>query len=345
VRRVIMPENEKAVSALSETFPMSEVMEGFLSDGIAFLKTFGVSEPLGTFVSNISAVKALLGLAVTNIDKSKRDAQKHVRGCERNRRRSVKVIKEAKASLKELYEIRRMFKRLKAEAKVKGDTDVLEKIENEVEETSKYIASCKELTVDTKKTAEEFDELYNFFSIHVDDYVKQGEILMPMVFVYLVTCWDAFVLDTVRNILRVHPQVITTGDAKTEMSRAALWGARSIADVRNDLIEEVVRDLDYDRKKLVKYFADYWGIDWKESGILLDDVVEIRARRDIWVHNNGVVNKQYVEMVGEDNSLKEGQVAKISGQYIDASVDKLTALAIYIHGLAHEKHYSKADVG
>ena len=77
---------------------------------------------------------------------------------------------------------------------------------------------------------------------------------------------------------------------------------------------------------------------------MLSEVIEIRARRDIWVHNKGIVNKQYIRMVSDEQSVKEGEVGEIDDEYLQDCMVKLTRLAGYIHRIAHEKHYAKTEV-
>lgn len=338
-----MKTNKKNVAAVLEKTSLSRLIEGFLRDPGVLLEGSRMSEPLRTFVGNIGAIKELLGVAVSTVGKKEKAARKRKKLFEKHQIDSALLVKEGKEELASLYKQRKGLEKDKAGAR--GDKEALRIIESAMKETNNIIKRYENLMPRAERLVVDFDELCDSYSLNIDSYVRQGQIIMPMVFVYLVTIWDAFVLDTVRNILRVHPQAITGDDAKTGASKAVLWSVGSIEDLRDLLIEEVVQELDHDRKKLGKYFVDYWGIDWKESGIAMDDVVEIRARRDIWVHNKGVVNKQYIDMGGEGNLCKEGEVAQIDGQYFDGCLEKLTWLAIHIHRIAHEKHYAKADIG
>ena len=166
--------------------------------------------------------------------------------------------------------------------------------------------------------------------------------LMQMAFIYLVTIWDAFILDTTRAILRIHPELISKSENKTDLTKSDLWYLGSAEELREALIELEIRRLDSDRSKLVDTFNTYWGIDWKDSGVPIDIIVEIRARRDIWVHNRGRVNDQYIQMVKGETSLNRGQIAEIDSGYMTSALFRLTELAIYIHKIAEEKHYSKS---
>ena len=288
------------------------------------------SEPLNTFMINAQAISFLLEMTSEHISKRQHELAQNLDKTAEDKKHQEAKLRQDKDRLRELYKMR---SQIESEEKPKELGQLIKTTRTLITERKAFI---KELGSDMDETCRPL----------LDMYQEQKAVLMPMVFVYLVTIWDAFVFDTVRRILRVHPQLITANrDAKTEVNKAFLWDARSIEDVRNHLIEEMVQDLDYDRKKLMKCFTDYWGINWEKSGIPLDELVEIRARRDIWVHNKGMVNRQYLDMVGEHASFEEGQVAEIDAQYINDCVDKLKTLALYIHGIAYVKHYAKTDAG
>jgi len=285
------------------------------------------SEPFSTFVSNAQVISSLLKMTSSTISKRENELKQSLDKNAEDKKHQEAQLQEDKDELKELYEMKSQI----------GSNEELERL----------IGTVRALLRKRKKFIKEMGSYIDETCRPLlDIYQKQKSMLMPMVFVYMVTIWDAFIMDTVRKILEFHPQLITANkDATIEVSKAFLWSVQSIGDVRNHLIEDVVRDLDYNRKKLVEYFLDYWGIDWEKSGVPLDDIIEIRARRDIWVHNKGMVNKQYLDMVDERTSFEEGQVAEIDTQYIDTCLHKLTRLAVYIHATAYTKHYAKTDIG
>jgi len=148
----------------------------------------------------------------------------------------------------------------------------------------------------------------------------------------------------VRRILVIHPELVTGGSRTVEVSASFAWNIKNPKDMRDYLIEEKVRYLDGNREELVKCFREYWGIDWEKSGVVLSEVIEIRARRDIWVHNKGIVNRQYIRMVDDEQSVKEGEVAQIDDEYLEDCMVKLIKLAGYIHKIAHKKHYGTIEV-
>ena len=283
------------------------------------------SEPLNTFLGNVESISSLLSMTSSTISKRENELKQSLDETAERRKYHEAKLKEDKDRLKEIN-------RMRSQIEAEGLEQLFGQAQTLFTERKAFI---KDLKSDIEK---------NYPSL-LDTYQRQKTVLMPMVFVYLVTIWDAFVMDTVRKILGVSPYLISTSDAKIEVKRSFLWSAESGEDIRNYLIEDKVRQLDYDRKELLRCFKEHWGIDWEESGISLDDVVEIRARRDIWVHNKGIVNKQYLDMLGEGTSLKERQAAQIDIQYFGDCLKKLTALAVYIHKIAYKKHYAKTDIG
>jgi hypothetical protein len=297
-----------------------------------------LSEPLKTFKSNVEAIDALARMSSRAIERAKGEVEKWQTEDTQFKEDGERSLQESKGRLKRLYELRRRWMRPLKRLPT-GEKGQLDEQENRLNE---LIRTQRALITKEKGLINRWDSSCRNYSALLDRYDKQSEILMPMVFVYLVAIWDAFVLDTVRRILKSHPHLISTADDKIEVSKSFLWNATS-EEIRDYLIEQKVRQLGDHPQQLVESFKDYSGINWEASTISLNDVIEIRARRDIWVHNKGVINQQYLNMVGKDASLELGQVAEIDTQYLAQSLRKLTTLAIYIHNIAHKKHYAGTD--
>jgi len=296
-----------------------------------------LSEPLKTFKSNVEAIDVLARMSLSTIGRRKGEVEKW-------QTENTQLIEDAERSLQESKDSWRQFYE-KVQRWIKPSNRLAggEKGQRDEQKSLNGLTKAhRALIAKQKGLINRLHSLSRNYSALLDRYDKQSEILMPMVFVYLVAIWDAFVLDTTRKILRSHPHLISTADDKIEVSKSFLWNATS-EEIRDYLIEQKVRQLGDHPQQLVESFKDYWGINWEASTISLNDVIEIRARRDIWVHNKGVINQQYLNMVGKDASLELRQVAEIDTQYLAQSLRKLTTLAIYIHKVANEKHYAGTD--
>jgi len=289
-----------------------------------------LSEPLKVFKSNVEAIGFIGWKSLGEIDRENKRVRKLEEEATSLKRDWEKLIKGAEETLGQFRSVK---------MRLRGD-----EFKDATEQADKQMKKLKGMMVQGKRWVgpQGVDagprELIEYLE-------KTQEVLMPMLFVFLVTIWDAFILDTARRILGIHPSLITGGNQEIRVSAAFAWNIKNPEDMRNYLIEEKVRYLDGNREELLKCYREYWGIDWEKSGIALSEVIEIRARRDIWVHNKGIVNRQYLNMVGKGRSLKEGQVAQIDGEYLTDCLVKLTKLAVYIHNIAHKKHYAKTDVG
>jgi len=306
--------------------------------------TTPLSEPLTTYKDNIKAIFDLIGTSLGAIERKEKSTRKlledmsgfveelandtipNFTGMRDEQTRFLHEIREAK---------KRLAPEMSEESLIQFET-MTEKANNLRKDIQNSIRSAKR---DYKKYSLRCTELAQ----RLESHQLERQLLRPMSFVYLVTVWDAFIFDTARKILHVHPNLISDSTSKTEVSKSDLWSLNGANGLHDYLIEIEIRNLDSERKKLIDCFKDYWGIDWEQSQVSLNDIKEIRARRDIWVHNRGIVNQQYLSMAGDDTALKRRQLAEITDAYLFGSLAKLTKLAIYIHKVAHEKHYSKIE--
>ena len=263
-----------------------------------------LSEPLNTFKDNVLALRGILSIGSEGI-------KERIAKVNQMLLRGEKVMNHVRDSV--------------LKTKLIDDKKVIQARQGLQRRIKDVDSICRELSESSKTMG------------------KGLQLLRPICFVYLVTIWDAFIFDTARMILRVDPQyLLSTSLSAGEMNKASLWNANTIEEVRSLVIDDEVRKLEKDREKLVQVFEDYWGIEWRKSGVSLDSVKEIRARRDIWVHNKGLINQQYLNMVKE-NPSKIRQVAEITEEYLTRSLFILTKVAVYIHKVACKKHYAGTD--
>lgn len=305
--------------------------------------TAPLSEPLKTYKNSLQAIVNLIGTSLNAIKREEEstrelleDAKKFVEDLATDIIPSFKQRRDEQTkNLHEMNDLKKRFKPKMNQELISKHTTLTKQISNFRKDIQNTIKRAKE---DHKK----YSSLCTDLSQRLKSHQLEQQLLRPMAFVYLVTIWDAFIFDTARKILRAHPHLISESTSKIEVSKSDLWSLNSVNELHDYLIETEIRNLDGERKKLIDCFKDYWGIDWEQSQISLDDIKEIRARRDIWVHNRGIVNQQYLSMVGDGATLKLDQLAEITDAYLIESLAKLTKLAIYIHKIADEKHYSQS---
>jgi len=124
------------------------------------------------------------------------------------------------------------------------------------------------------------------------------------------------------------------------VSKSILWNADNLNDVKDYIINQEVSKLSDGKKMLIETFGDHWGIDWSKSGQSLKDLKEITARRNIWVHNYGKIDAEYLRMIGSKDSKRLGETAEVTRSYLTENTTKLVELSIHIHKVADKKHYA-----
>lgn len=91
------------------------------------------------------------------------------------------------------------------------------------------------------------------------------------------------------------------------------------SDLINQIIQERVNTLFYaSPQKQLEYFDKALGI--KVEDDIWGKWIEIKARRDLWVHNAGVANQIYLEKAKEHSLVPLGQEALINQKYFSDSV-------------------------
>ncbi len=295
-----------------------------------------LSDPLKTYRESVDTIENLVELGRRAIIRRTEGILEYTKELERMQKTNVEKIAEETASIEKLQrELEEPLMWISAPQREEID-----------ERTRVLIQQTRQLISDRTEHIASIDLARESQQERLNSSLESSKIELPallqMAFIYLVTVWDAFVLDTARAILRIHPELISKSENKTDLAKSDLWFLGSTEELREALIELEIRRLDGDRKKLAETFNSYWGIDWGDSGIQTDTIVEIRARRDLWVHNRGRVNNQYIQMVRGQTPLGLGQIAEIDREYFTASLFALTQLAVGIHRIADEKHYSKS---
>lgn len=304
-----------------------------------------LTDPLKTYKENIDTIKNLVELSARAVSKRTETILESIKSTEQwQKEQTDKITQETERV--EKYQEESMEWLMWSTPLRDEDQGLLEKYEELNKDKEALIQDMRQLISERKEHLASLALLrkrqQERYKASLDSSKIELPALMQMAFIYLVAVWDAFILDTTRAILRVHPELISTSENKTDLTKSDLWYLGSTEELREFLIELEIRRLDSDRKKLVETFNSYWGIDWGDSGVPINTIVEIRARRDLWVHNRGRVNNQYMRMVKEQNSLSLRQLAKIDRDYFTASLFALTQLAVYVHRIADEKHYSKS---
>lgn len=196
--------------------------------------------------------------------------------------------------------------------------------------------------------------------------------------VHLVTVFEAYLLDTVREILHACPQALKTG---RQLTYREVFSFDDMESLRSFAIDREVEKLGYKSyQDMAKYFAERFNIDFSRlrftgktnldeedvlalvrGGLLIGDegdggnsppegmrinqgaVVEVFATRNILVHNQGIVNQVYLDAV-PDSPLRLGELRPLSDEYFRNALGILVVLADAIEDKVVQKYVQQPKV-
>jgi len=149
---------------------------------------------------------------------------------------------------------------------------------------------------------------------------RQKEILYKGSLLLLVTYFESLIASVLRESFVKHPQRISL-DEKS-VSYKVLTELNNIEEIRNILIDQEVTNKMYgslcDWKK---YFQKIIKIDLKAWEDEFETIQEIFARRNLYVHNNGIINTIYMNVVKNTKKDLVGKDLNIDREYIDNAID------------------------
>ncbi len=156
---------------------------------------------------------------------------------------------------------------------------------------------------------------------------KQKEILYRGSLLLLVTYFENLIAGVLRESFVKYPQRISL-DEKS-VSYKMLTEMNSIEEIKNTLIDQEVTNKMYDSlldwknyfQKNLKLKLKAWDDEFKL-------IQEIMARRNLYVHNNGVINSIYINLVKEVNKDSIGNILSIDREYIDNAINIIEYIGI-----------------
>jgi hypothetical protein len=169
---------------------------------------------------------------------------------------------------------------------------------------------------------------------------RYPHMLLNMGFIYLVALFDAFLADVFTSLLSSRPEVMKSGRQLTFERIIELVSEGPDSLIRFMAQSEIHRLSYASIAEQAEYYKTKFKIDLSDSGVGVGVLAEIRARRNLLVHNNGVVNKLYLD-AAPSPPPREGEVLNVSYEYWEESQKNLNAVAIFIHKAVVDKFAPK----
>lgn len=170
----------------------------------------------------------------------------------------------------------------------------------------------------------EIKQKYNKLSA----YKKQKEILYSGTLLLLVTYFENTISKIFKADFQKHPNRISL-ENKT-ISYNILEISENIADIREHLIDSEVSSMMYkSASDWIEYLKKNLKLKLEYVTEKLPELKEIIARRNIIVHNNGIVNNIYLSQI-TSNDVKRGDLITVSRKYIDNAINLVETIGVTI---------------
>lgn len=261
-----------------------------------------------TFESNVMKLAYFLGTTEKHYDKQVRILGKQVR-------EASQKLPHAEIELDELLQ--------------KADSRNLSKVEE------RYLAELDERIYDLM-------DIDLFAGLQAKLFRQFRELIRVLGFSYLVTVFEGYLADIIREILLAKPEALKSAKEISTETVLSLGGRQQIV---SHLAEREVDELLYRSfPDVVKYFDKKFSINVNASPVSSAQIVEIMATRNIHVHNGGLVNRRYLQLV-KCSKLKPGAYRPITRAYLADSINSIRSLVGFIDAEVQKKYFAKQNTG
>lgn len=191
-----------------------------------------------------------------------------------------------------------------------------------------WTAQRQPITATRKYSKQELLTQYQFLAIN---HVASNGI------VHLVTIIEAMTNDLLRAIFAKYPQKLGS-DRKIPIG--VVLESTSIEGIHSQAIDALLNDFAY------KSPTDYAEAIDKQTGINLRECtafhryVELKATRDVYIHNRGMANRTYVRKAGQHVRVPDGNFLPTDVQYFLESFEQCVQLTEWWEIELHDKWYS-----
>ena len=160
------------------------------------------------------------------------------------------------------------------------------------------------------------------------------QLLMKMGFIYLVAIFDAFLSDIFTSVFIHRPESLKS---KKQLTYEQILDLQQSGNLISFLAHREINELSYKSiTDQANYYNSKFGIDLSSSGVAIGILAEIRARRNLLVHNNGVVNETYLRVI-DQTPYSVGETIEITFEYWKESQKHLDTVASFVWGSILDK--------
>lgn len=176
-----------------------------------------------------------------------------------------------------------------------------------------YVPSLKRVKFARRKDSE-LQAIYDRFTTHA---------LFETFLVLLISRFEAFLADVIRIVLESYPQKITTSVPEMQPTRSVpvelLWASATLAEALNLTIETQIDKVMFAAPRVqFAYLNAVVGTDTNDDAF--QKYLELKATRDLIVHNVGIANPVYLSKAGAFAKWNQGDNVVVTQDYFNAAL-------------------------
>jgi hypothetical protein len=176
---------------------------------------------------------------------------------------------------------------------------------------------------------------------HVKQFRQYPELLRVLGLSHLVTIFEGYLVDVVREVFLTHPDALKSGRQLKAETVLQLGGQKQIV---SHLAEMEVEELLYKGfPEVVDYFDKKFSINLNALTVPAEQVVEILATRNIHVHNRGMVSRRYLQCL-KKSTLKIGTYKSITKEYLRDSINLISKIVEFIDTKVQIKYFANPNL-
>jgi hypothetical protein len=154
--------------------------------------------------------------------------------------------------------------------------------------------------------------------------------LFENLIVTAVSHFESFLFAVLQLVLLAYPKKLTLNvrgmDIKKEIPLDILLDTDNREDALREVIERQLNSLSYATPKAyLEYLNSITGVDTSDPAFL--DYIEIKAARDVIIHNSGIINDVYLSKVGDKKRGEVGDGLVVDNQYFNHCIATLKRLS------------------
>jgi len=146
---------------------------------------------------------------------------------------------------------------------------------------------------------------------------------------------EDYLVQSLFTILSWYPKKLSSGDRKVDLD--VVLGSKCLEDLIGELISKRIHSIFYSSP------ADYFRSTEDTLSINIPEnykhqYCEVKATRDLLVHNSGIINSQYLAKAGKLVRGAVGETVPLDGDYLQESFRTMKRIVVSVYSELLKKH-------